>query len=201
MKKVFIDGKAGTTGLQIYQRLGSRKDIQVLTLPEEQRKDPNCRRDMFGQADVVFLCLPDEAAKQAVELAEGPDTVVIDTSTAPGWAPGWAYGFPELSAAHREQILHAKRIADPGCHASGFISIVYPLTAAGVLSPDALLTCFALTGYSGGGKKMIAQYEQEKTAEMDSPAIYAIGQGHKHLPEMRKNLRAGPRPGVLPGGG
>lgn len=185
MKKVFIDGRVGTTGLQIYQRLDSRTDIQVLTLPEEQRKDPKYRQEMFHQADVVFLCLPDEAARQAVQLMEDTDTVVIDTSTAHRVDPAWAYGFPELSAAHREKIVSSKRIANPGCHASGFISIVYPLTAMGVLPKDALLSCFSLTGYSGGGKKMIAQYEGEKTGEMDSPALYGLGQGHKHLPEMQ----------------
>ena len=185
MKKIFIDGRVGTTGLQIYQRLDSRKDIQVLTLPEEQRKEPKFRQEMFNQADIVFLCLPDEAARQAVELVENPDTVVIDTSTAHRTNPDWAYGFPELSAAHREKIIHSKRIANPGCHASGFISIVYPLVAMGILPHDAQVSCFSLTGYSGGGKKMIAQYEGAKTAEMDSPALYAIGQGHKHLPEMQ----------------
>ena len=158
MKKIFIDGRVGTTGLQIYQRLDSRKDIQVLTLPEEQRKEPKFRQEMFNQADIVFLCLPDEAARQAVELVENPDTVVIDTSTAHRTNPDWAYGFPELSAAHREKIIRSKRIANPGCHASGFISIVYPLVAMGILPHDAQVSCFSLTGYSGGGKKMIAQY-------------------------------------------
>ena len=155
--KLFIDGKEGTTGLRIFQRLQGRDDLEILQLPDALRKDLHAREDAINASDVTLLCLPDDAARESVSLLHNAHTRMLDTSTAHRTHAGWAYGFPELSAAHREQILHAKRIADPGCHASGFISIVYPLTAAGVLSPDALLTCFSLTGYSGGGKKMIAQ--------------------------------------------
>lgn len=186
MKKVFIDGQAGTTGLQIHQRLAQRKDIELFFLPEERRKDPAARQEALNQADVAFLCLPDAAAREAVALVENPETVIIDTSTAHRTDPAWTYGFPELSPQHKQAIRQAKRIANPGCHATGFISIVYPLVASGLLPEQTQLTCFSLTGYSGGGKKMIAQYEEEKTPAMESPALYGLGQEHKHLPEMQK---------------
>lgn len=185
MKKVFIDGSAGTTGLRIRERLESRKDIELLTLPEETRKDPAARKEMLNQADIAFLCLPDDAAREAVAMIENPDTVVLDTSTAHRTDPNWCYGFPELSAERWEQVKAAKRIAVPGCHASGFIALVAPLIAAGALPEDALLTCHSITGYSGGGKKMIAQYEAEELDPLyDAPRQYALGQKHKHLPEM-----------------
>jgi len=158
MKKVFIDGSAGTTGLRIFDRLHRRTDIQLLTLPESERKLETSRKKMLNEADVVFLCLPDDAACEAALWVENPDTVVLDTSTAHRTAPGWCYGFPELSPVQEARLRQAKRIAVPGCHASGFIALVYPLVSAGLLTPDALLSCYSLTGYSGGGKKMIAEY-------------------------------------------
>ncbi len=186
MKKVFIDGSAGTTGLRIYERLSCREDVEILSLPDEKRKDPAARKEMINQADVVFLCLPDDAARESVSLVENPNVVVIDASTAHRTLPDWAYGFPELSKAHEEKILSSKRIAVPGCHASGFIALVYPLVEAGLLSEDALLTCHSITGYSGGGKKMIADYEnEERDSLLDAPRQYALGQQHKHLKEMK----------------
>ena len=160
MTKVFIDGSAGTTGLRIYERLSERKDLELIILPDDIRKNPEARKDAIQKADIAFLCLPDAAAIEAVELAEGSDTVIIDTSTAHRTNPDWAYGFPELTGK-REEIKQSKRIANPGCHASGFIALVEPLITKGILSKDAKLTCFSLTGYSGGGKKMIAEYEAE----------------------------------------
>lgn len=186
MYKVFIDGKAGTTGLKIYDRLEQRDDIELLTLPDELRKDENARREMLGKADIAFLCLPDAASVEAVSLLDNPDTVLIDTSTAHRTSPDWAYGFPELSAGMHENIRTSKRIAVPGCHASGFIALVYPLVSAGILSSDATLSCFSLTGYSGGGKNMIAEYEAvDRKSELSSPRQYGIAQTHKHLPEMK----------------
>ena len=183
---VYIDGKDGTTGLQIYDRLSVRSDIQLLLIDEEKRKDPQARKACINQADIVFLCLPDAAAREAVAMVENPATRVIDASTAHRTAPGWVYGFPELKAGQKEAIANAKWVANPGCHATGFISVVYPLIAAGVLPAHADLTCFSLTGYSGGGKKMIAQYEAaDRGAEFSSPCPYGLGQGHKHLPEMQ----------------
>ena len=184
MTKVFIDGSAGTTGLRIYERLNARKDLDLIILPDEVRKDPSARKDAIFAADAVFLCLPDAAAVEAVELAAGSDTVIIDTSTAHRTADGWTYGFPELQG-YREKIRSSKRIANPGCHASGFIALVKPLVDTGLLSQDTALSCFSLTGYSGGGKKMIAEYE---APEMDplytGPRQYGLTQQHKHLKEM-----------------
>ena len=183
---VYIDGKDGTTGLQIYDRLSVRSDIELLLIDEEKRKDPQARKACINQADIVFLCLPDAAAREAVAMVENPATRVIDASTAHRTAPGWVYGFPELKAGQKEAIANAKWVANPGCHATGFISVVYPLIAAGVLPAHADLTCFSLTGYSGGGKKMIAQYEAaDRGTELSSPCPYGLGQGHKHLPEMQ----------------
>lgn len=185
MIEVFIDGKEGTTGLQIFDRLGKRDDVHIVSLPEEKRKDVAARRDCINGADIVFLCLPDAAARESVSLCENDRVKIIDASTAHRTDPAWAYGFPELSAAHRENISRSKRVAVPGCHASGFISLVYPLIAGGILAPDYPFVCHSVTGYSGGGKKMIAEYESEgRTAEFDSPRQYALGQAHKHLPEM-----------------
>ena len=158
MYNVFIDGREGTTGLQIYDRLMSRKDVKLLVLPEESRKDTEARKAMIDKADVVFLCLPDAAAKEAVALAENPETRIIDASTAHRTAPGWAYGFPELSPDFRRAIAEGKRIANPGCHASGFIALVYPLVAAGIVGADYPFVAHSVTGYSGGGKKMIDEY-------------------------------------------
>ena len=186
MRKVFIDGSAGTTGLRIVERLEKRQDIQLLRLPEEYRKDPAARKDAMNRADIVFLCLPDDAAREAAGLIENERTAVIDTSTAHRTAADWAYGFPEIGGL-REKIKTAKRIANPGCHASGFIALTAPLSEAGLISPNALLTCVSLTGYSGGGKKMIAEYEAEnRNALLDAPRQYGLTQAHKHLPEMQK---------------
>ena len=185
MTKVFIDGSAGTTGLQIRERLSGRSDLTLLTLPEAQRKDAAARKAVMNEADVVFLCLPDAAAIEAAGFVENPDTCVIDTSTAHRVDPDWVYGFSELG--RREAIAAAKRIANPGCHATGFISIVYPLVHSGLLDPGTLLSCFSLTGYSGGGKRMIADYEApERSETLSGPGIYAVGQAHKYLPEMSK---------------
>ena len=184
--KVYIDGKDGTTGLQIYDRLSMRSDIELLLIGEEKRKDPAERKKLMDAADIVFLCLPDAAAIEAVELVENPNTRVIDASTAHRTDPDWDYGFPELSAAHRTAIRQSKRVANPGCHATGFISVVYPLVAMGLLPKDACLAAFSLTGYSGGGKKMIAQYEApDKGTALLAPCPYGMSQSHKHLPEMR----------------
>ncbi len=185
-KKIFIDGREGTTGLRIFERLAGRDDVEMLVLPEETRKDPEARKAMLHQAYAAFLCLPDDAAKESAALAEGSDVILIDTSTAHRTNPAWAYGFPELSPESEAKIRTSKRIAVPGCHASGFVSLVHPLIKAGVLPADAALTCFSVTGYSGGGKKMIAQYEaDERETELDSPRQYALAQSHKHLPEMQ----------------
>ena len=183
MTKVFIDGSAGTTGLRIHDRLSSREGLELIKLPEEKRKDAAARREALNAADIVFLCLPDAAAVEAVAMIDNPNTAVIDTSTAHRTASGWTYGFPELW--RREEIAASKRIANPGCHASGFVALVAPLVKAGVLSPDAALSCFSLTGYSGGGKKMIAEYEAaDRDALYGAPRQYALSQSHKHLPEM-----------------
>ncbi len=183
MMKVFIDGSAGTTGLRIRERLADRHDIELTVLPEALRKDPAARRDALNAADVAFLCLPDAAAIEAVGMVENPKTVVIDTSTAHRTAAGWEYGFPEL-LGRRERIAASTRIANPGCHASGFIALVEPLVRQGLLTPDVALSAFSLTGYSGGGKKMIADYESASTPLHLGGRQYALGQSHKHLPEM-----------------
>ena len=185
MKKIFIDGSAGTTGLRIRERLAERGDIETIVLPEELRKDVGARRDALNSCDVAFLCLPDAAAIEAVGLVENPDTVVIDTSTAHRTTDGWEYGFPELEG-RRERIAASKRIANPGCHASGFIALVEPLVRAGIVPRSAKLSAFSLTGYSGGGKKMIADYEGGSTPLHLGGRQYALGQSHKHLPEMVK---------------
>ena len=184
--KVYIDGKDGTTGLQIYERLSAREDITLLLIDEAKRKDPAERAKLMNQADLVFLCLPDAAAREAVTLIDNPATRVIDASTAHRTAPGWVYGFAELKAGQRAAIAGAKRVANPGCHATGFLSLAAPLVVLGLLPRDAALTCFSLTGYSGGGKKMIAQYEAaDRDPALSSPAPYALGLTHKHLPEMK----------------
>lgn len=186
MTKVFIDGSAGTTGLRIYERLAARRDLELILLSDSLRKDPAARKDALNRADIAFLCLPDAAAIEAVELLDDPDTVIIDTSTAHRTAPGWAYGFPELTG-NREKIASSKRIANPGCHASGFVSLVAPLVESGIIGKSEKLTCFSLTGYSGGGKKMIADYETGENAEaLSAPRVYGLSQQHKHLPEMAK---------------
>ena len=186
MTKIFIDGSAGTTGLRIADRLALRQDISLLTLPEALRKDPDARRDALNSADIAFLCLPDAAAIEAVALAEGSNVKIIDTSTAHRTSDGWAYGFPELTG-QREKIANSSRIANPGCHASGFVALVAPLVQEGIIRNDARLSCFSLTGYSGGGKKMIAEYEAAgRSPLLKGPRQYALTQQHKHLKEMVK---------------
>ncbi len=186
MYKVFIDGKAGTTGLRIYDRLSERADIELLTLSEEERKNPDARKRMINSSDITFLCLPDDAARESVSLVENPDVRILDTSTAHRTSPDWSYGFPELSDEHRENVKNGKRVAVPGCHASGFIALVYPLVKEGIISADYPLSCFSITGYSGGGKKMIADYESaEMPVELTAPRQYGTAQSHKHLKEMQ----------------
>jgi len=187
MKKVFIDGSAGTTGLRIKERLSLRNDIELITLSEEMRKDPEARKEALNSCDIAFLCLPDAAAIEAVSMIENENVVVLDTSTAHRTNDGWAYGFPELSKEHFEKVKNSKRIAVPGCHASGFIALTYPLVEKGIIDKDTLLTCHSITGYSGGGKKMIAEYEDsEREFLFDAPRQYALGQTHKHMPEICK---------------
>lgn len=187
MFKIFIDGSAGTTGLRIYDRLSVRDDIELIKISEEDRKKLDVRKEAINSADAAFLCLPDSAAAEIVGAVGDSDTKILDTSTAHRTNPHWAYGFPELSEKHREKIINSKRTAVPGCHASGFISIVYPLVASGVMPSDYPVNAHSLTGYSGGGKKMIAEYEaEERPAELSSPRQYGLLQTHKHLPEMTK---------------
>lgn len=183
MKKVFIDGSAGTTGLRIRERLENRRDLEFIVIAEELRKNVEARRMALNEADVAFLCLPDAAALDAVALVENPSTVVIDTSTAHRVSNGWEYGFPELEG-RRARIASSKRIANPGCHASGFIALVEPLVRAGLVARNEKLCAFSLTGYSGGGKKMIADYETAGTQLHIGGRQYALAQMHKHLPEM-----------------
>lgn len=185
MTKIFIDGSAGTTGLRIVERLENRADIELIGIPSALRKDLKAREEAINAADIAFFCLPDAASVEAASLVHG-STAVIDTSTAHRTAEGWAYGFAELHGL-REKIAGSKRVANPGCHASGFISLVEPLVHEGMIAPDTALTCFSVTGYSGGGKGMIADYEGEgRDPELDSPRQYGLTQEHKHLREMVK---------------
>ena len=184
-KKVFIDGSAGTTGLRIHERLADRKDLEIIKLSEEYRKDPSARADAINSSDIVFLCLPDQAAIEAVSMVTSDNTVIIDTSTAHRVDPDWTYGFPEINGL-RDRIITSKRIANPGCHASGFIALAAPLVSAGIIPCDASLSSFSLTGYSGGGKKMIAEYEDpDRDSLLSGPRLYGLTQKHKHLPEMK----------------
>lgn len=184
MTKVFIDGSAGTTGLRIRERLLSREDVQLIILPDEKRKDTQARREALNSADIVFLCLPDDAAKEAVSMITNPAVAVIDASTAHRTNSDWVYGFPEVVGS--EKISKSKRIANPGCHASGFIALVAPLVEKGIIPKDAKLSCFSLTGYSGGGKKMIAEYEDMEMEYLyNAPRAYGLTQNHKHLKEMK----------------
>ncbi|MCD8004528.1 MAG: N-acetyl-gamma-glutamyl-phosphate reductase [Oscillospiraceae bacterium] len=185
--KVYIDGKEGTTGLEIYDRLAPRRDIELLLIDEARRKDVERRRELLNEVDLVFLCLPDAAAVQAVDLIENESVRVIDASTAHRTQPGWDYGFPELSQAHRQAIIRSRRVANPGCHASGVISSVYPLVQMGLIQPDQCLCAYSLTGYSGGGKKLIAEYEDpNRDPRHRAHRIYGTNLNHKHLPEIQK---------------
>ena len=186
MTKVFIDGSAGTTGLRIYERLGGRNDLEMIILPDDIRKDASARYDALKESDIAFLCLPDSAAIEAADMAKDLNTVIIDTSTAHRTNDAWAYGFPEIKD-FRNKIKNSKRIANPGCHASGFIALVEPLISNGIIAKDLNLSCFSLTGYSGGGKKMIADYENDELKdELSAPRLYGLGQSHKHIPEIVK---------------
>ena len=201
--KVYIDGQSGTTGLQIYDRIGKRDDLELLRIDEDKRHDLEERKKFLNAADIVFLCLPDDGAREAVSLIENQDVRVIDASTAHRTNDAWDYGFPELSKEQRNAIANSKRVANPGCHATGFISTAAPLIRMGILPKDYPLTCYSLTGYSGGGKKMIADYESPERVEkvieawssksgetaedvLSSPGIYGLTLKHKHLPEMQK---------------
>ncbi len=185
--KVFIDGREGTTGLRINERFARREDVELLSIDPDKRKDREERRRLINQSDITFLCLPDDAARESVSLVENDRVRVIDTSTAHRTQEGWAYGFPELSQGHRQRIAQGSRVAVPGCHATGFISLVYPLVEAGILPADYPISAFSLTGYSGGGKKMIAEYEgEERDHTLNSPREYALSQQHKHLTEMKE---------------
>lgn len=194
MFKIFVDGEAGTTGLQIYERLAKRQDVEILRIQPELRKDPAERARLINSSDVTFLCLPDAAAVESAALCTNPKTKIIDASTAHRTNPDWAYGLPELSSDFRKQIENGTRIANPGCHATGFILGVYPLIAAGLLQKNTDLATYSLTGYSGGGKKMIASYEADgaqqshpgESPRLFAPRPYALGHHHKHLPEMQK---------------
>lgn len=186
MKKVFIDGKDGTTGLKIFKRFENRNDIELLLIDSDKRKDVKERARLINESDITFLCLPDAASIEAVSLVENSNTKIIDTSTAHRTLSDWAYGFAELSREHREKIEISNRIAVPGCYASGFNSIVYPLVHSGFIDKDYDIVCYALSGYTGAGKKGIAQYEDSsRDAELDSPRLYALTQEHKHLKEMK----------------
>lgn len=185
--RIFIDGREGTTGLRINERFAGREDVELLSIDGDRRKDLSERKRLINESDITFLCLPDDAARESVGLVENDRVRIIDTSTAHRTQEGWAYGFPELSAAHRQRIREGRRVAVPGCHATGFISLVYPLVAEGILPADYPVTAFSLTGYSGGGKKMIAEYEAgERHGDLDAPRQYALSQKHKHLREMRQ---------------
>jgi len=187
MIKVFIDGKEGTTGLRIFDRINEFKNIELITLPEELRKNTQARKEAINSSDITFLCLPDAAAVESVSLVENDKVRIIDASTAHRTNNDWVYGLPELSSEQFEKVKNAKRVAVPGCHASGFIALVQPLVKNGILPADSLLCCHSLTGYSGGGKKMIAEYESDSKSELLlAPRQYGLSQAHKHLPEMKK---------------
>lgn len=184
--KVFIDGKEGTTGLKIFERFANRSDLEILEISEEKRKDPVEKAKMINASDYTFLCLPDAAAVESAQLCTNPNTVIIDASTAHRTNPAWAYGFPELDKSFREKIATSKRIANPGCYASGSIAILYPLVQSGIFPKDYPVVIHAVSGYSGAGKKAIAQYEAEdRDSGLDTPRLYALTQQHKHLPEIK----------------
>ena len=185
--RVYIDGQSGTTGLQIFDRIGAREDLELMRIDEDKRHDNAERKKFLNGADIVFLCLPDDGAREAVSLIENPEVRVIDASTAHRTSDDWTYGYPELSADQRRAIAGSKRVANPGCHATGFISCAAPLVRMGIVPADYPFTCFSLTGYSGGGKKMIASYEaKDRDPALSAPGIYGLTLRHKHLPEMQK---------------
>ncbi|HMM75543.1 MAG TPA: N-acetyl-gamma-glutamyl-phosphate reductase [Gammaproteobacteria bacterium] len=196
--RIFVDGQEGTTGLQIHALLARRPDLEVLSIDPAQRKERSARARLLNAADVAFLCLPDEAAREAVSLVTNPNTCIIDASTAHRTAPGWVYGLPELTPAQRTALRRTKRISNPGCHATAFILLVRPLIDAGLLPADALLTATSLTGYSGGGRKMIEQYTAGGEPELTAPRPYALSLAHKHLPEMAAHTGLVHRPLFLP---
>ncbi|WP_273233990.1 N-acetyl-gamma-glutamyl-phosphate reductase [Ileibacterium valens] len=195
--KVYVDGQAGTTGLQIISRLKDRDDIELLLLDDKLRHDDKARKEMMKKADLIFLCLPDQAAIDAVKLCD-PSTKIIDASTAHRTNPDWAYGFPELSENHKKKIINSRLVANPGCHASGFIAMVYPLIASGLLDPSTTITSWSLTGYTGGGKKMIHEFEEEKKLCNEAPAWYGLNLMHKHIPEMMNECSLKTRPLFVP---
>lgn len=185
--KIFIDGSEGTTGLRIHERFAEREDVELLPISSELRKDKEERKRLINSSDITFLCLPDAAAEESVSLVENDHVRIIDTSTAHRTMEGWAYGFPELSKEHREAIAAGNRIAVPGCYATGFISLVYPMVAEGLISADYPVSAFGISGYSGGGRKMIAAYEAEEREDaLLAPREYALSQAHKHLKEMKR---------------
>lgn len=197
--KIYIDGQSGTTGLQIYDRIGARDDLELLRIEEDKRHNPEERKKFLNAADIVFLCLPDAGAKEAVSMIDNDHVRVIDASTAHRTAEGWVYGFPELSQEQRFAIAHSRRVANPGCHATGMIAVTAPLVRMGILPEDYPVTVFSLTGYSGGGKKMIAQYEDPgRSTLLDSPGIYGLDLHHKHIPEMQKMTGLDHEPVFLP---
>ena len=197
--QVYIDGQSGTTGLQIYERLEARDDVDIIRISHDKRHDTHERACCLNAADVAFLCLPDDQARISASLVDNPHTVVIDASTAHRTQAGWTYGYPELNANQRKQIAASKRIANPGCHATGFISIVAPLVQAGIVDAASQLVCYSLTGYTGGGKKMIASYTaQERPQSLDAPGVYALDQHHKHIPEMCSVCGLGVAPTFMP---
>ena len=199
MTKIFIDGKEGTTGLRIYDRLSQRGDLELLTLPEKERKNPALRKELLNLCDVAFLCLPEDAAIEAVGMVEQEHVAIIDPSTAHRISADWVYGLPEPWDGGFEKLNGAKRVSVPGCHASGFLALTAPLVTAGILKKDALLSCTSLTGYSGGGHKMIAQYESDyRDVLLKSPRLYALGQHHKHLKEMQHYSGLSTAPAFFP---
>jgi len=186
-KTVFVDGQHGTTGLKIHERLSGRKDIEVIKIPEDKRKDPETKKKLLNEADIVFLCLPDDAARESVGLIKNRSVCVIDGSTAHRVTEGWVYGLPELKKEQRTLVKKSKRITVPGCHATGFVLMLYPLVAKGIVSPDYPVSCHAVAGYSGGGKAMISDYSGENVPDsIRNPRLYSLALNHKHVPEMTK---------------
>nr|WP_163504021.1 N-acetyl-gamma-glutamyl-phosphate reductase [Halomonas socia] len=196
--KVYVDGQEGTTGLRLFEYLNARTDIELLRIDSDKRKDPAERARLLNTADVAFLCLPDDASREAAAMVDNPDTCLIDASTAFRTDPTWVYGLPELAPGQREAIRASKRIANVGCHASAFILLVRPLVDAGLLPPDYPLSAFSLTGYSGGGKSLIAAYEADTDSQLQAPRPYAMGLTHKHLPEMQQHGRLAQPPVFSP---